>query len=141
MIQNTIASRAAPAATPVDTTAFAVFGMREVNGETIDAAIAAAGDDLVCVFFWGVDCFNCEMAKQAMLAQPASVRELRLHWLHANVYEHPELGQRFGLHGIPVFMFFHRGKKLGRATGWHGHAQFAAAVANARNKLAGKPLV
>jgi thioredoxin-like negative regulator of GroEL len=141
MIQNTIASHAAPAATPVDTTAFAAFGMREVNTETFDAAIAAAGDALVCVFFWGVDCFNCEMAKRAMLAQPAAVRELGLHWLHANVYAHPELGQRFGLHGIPVFLFFHRGKKLGRATGWHGHAQFAAAVANARNKLAGKPLV
>jgi thioredoxin-like negative regulator of GroEL len=141
MIQNTSAPHGPRAATPVDTTAFAAFGMREVNGETIDAAVAAAGDDLVCVFFWGVDCFNCEMAKKAMLAQPAAVRELGLRWLHANVYAHPELGQRFGLHGIPVFMFFHRGKKLGRATGWHGHAQFAAAVANARNKLAGKPLV
>jgi hypothetical protein len=38
--------------------------------DTIDAAIAAAGDDLVCVFFWGVDCFNCEMAKKAILANP-----------------------------------------------------------------------
>lgn len=140
MIQNRTTSPAAPAAIPVDTAAFAAFGMREVNGETIDAAIAAAGDALVCVFFWGEDCFNCEMAKQGMLAQPASVRDLGLHWLHANVYEHPALGQRFGLHGVPVFMFFHRGTKLGRATGWHGHAQFAAAVANARNKLAGKPL-
>lgn len=51
MIQNTTASHAARTAIPVDTTAFAVFGMREVNGETIDAAIAAAGDALVCVFF------------------------------------------------------------------------------------------
>jgi len=141
MLQNAITSHAAAAARPVDKTAFAAFGMHEVNGGTIDAAIAAAGDALVCVFFWGDDCFNCEMAKQAMLAQPEPVRALGLHWLHANVYEHPALGQRFGLHGIPVFLFFHRGKKLGRATGWHGHAQFAAAVANARNKLAGKPLV
>ena len=141
MIQNVTTSSAAPAAIPVDKTAFAAFGMREVNSETFDAAIAAAGDALACVFFWGEDCFNCEMAKKAMLAQPAPVQDLRLHWLHANVYEHPELGQRFGLHGVPVFLFFHRGKKLGRATGWHGHAQFAAAVANARNKLAGKPLV
>lgn len=141
MIQNIATSHDAHAAIPVDKTALAAFGMREVNTETFDAAIAAAGDALVCVFFWGVDCFNCEMAKQAMLAQPAAVRELVLSWLHANVYAHPELGQRFALHGIPVFMFFHRGKKLGRATGWHGHAQFAAAVANARNKLAGKPLV
>ncbi|CAJ0795859.1 hypothetical protein LMG18096_03177 [Ralstonia holmesii] len=141
ILQNATTSQDANGAIPVDKTAFAAFGMREVNTGTFDAAIVAAGDALVCVFFWGVDCFNCEMAKKVMLAQPAAVRELGLNWLHANVYAHPELGQRFGLHGIPVFMFFHRGKKLGRATGWHGHAQFAAAVANARNKLAGKPLI
>ncbi|MFJ1255759.1 thioredoxin family protein [Cupriavidus sp. CuC1] len=124
----------------LDHRAFDAFGMRAVDGADIDGAIAAAGDALVCVFFWGVDCFNCEMAKKAMLANPAPVRALELHWLHANVYAHPELGKRFGLHGIPVFMFFHKGKKLGRATGWHGHGQFAAAVANARLKASGKPL-
>ncbi|WP_026076086.1 thioredoxin family protein [Noviherbaspirillum massiliense] len=123
-----------------DMSAFAAFDMREVDNGSIDAAIAAAGDRLVCVFFWGVDCFNCEVAKKAMLANPDPVRALGLSWLHANVYAHPELGRRFGLHGIPVFMFFQNGKKLGRATGWHGHAQFEAAVANARLKAAGKPL-
>lgn len=46
-----------------------------------------------------------------------------------------------GMRGVPVFLSAHRGKKLGRVTGWHGHAQFAAAVANARNTLAGKPVV
>jgi hypothetical protein len=124
----------------LDHRAFDAFAMREVDDATIDAAIADAGDALVCVFFWGVDCFNCEMAKQAMLANPGPLRALELHWLHANVYAHPALGRRFGLHGIPVFMFFQNGKKLGRATGWHGHGQFAAAVANARLKASGKPL-
>ena len=131
---------AAGAAAHLDHRAFDAFGMREVASEDIDAAIAAAGDALVCVFFWGVDCFNCEMAKKGMLANPEPVHALELHWLHANVYAHPELGKRFGLHGIPVFMFFHKGKKLGRATGWHGQGQFAAAVANARLKASGKPL-
>ncbi|MDF3835941.1 thioredoxin family protein [Cupriavidus basilensis] len=124
----------------LDHRAFDAFGMLEVDGQDIDAAIAGAGDTLVCVFFWGVDCFNCEMAKKAMLANPEPVHALELHWLHANVYAHPELGKRFGLHGVPVFMFFYKGKKLGRATGWHGHGQFAAAVANARLKASGKPL-
>jgi hypothetical protein len=85
------------AAPHLDHRAFEAFGMREVDGETIDAAIAEAGDDLVCVFFWGVDCFNCEMAKKAMLANPEPIRALNVHWLHANVYAHPELGRRFGL--------------------------------------------
>lgn len=129
-----------PEPTP-DPSAFTTFAMQEVDGDSIDAAIAQAGDALVCIFFWGIDCFNCEMAKKAMLANPDPIRALDLTWLHANVYAHPELGRRFGLHGIPVFMFFQGGKKLGRATGWHGHAQFEAAVANARLKVAGKPII
>jgi hypothetical protein len=124
----------------VDPSAFAAFDMREVNSSSIDSAIAESGDGLVCVFFWGVDCFNCEIAKKSMLANPEPIRALGLTWLHANVYADMELGKRFGLHGIPVFMFFERGKKLGRATGWHGHAQFATAVANARLLADGKSI-
>jgi thiol:disulfide interchange protein len=124
-----------------DRSAFVAFDMRQVDGTSIDAALAQAGERLVCVFFWGDDCFNCDVAKKAMLARPEPIRALDLTWLHANVYADRALGTRFGLHGIPVFMFFHRSKKLGRATGWHGHAQFEAAVANARRKAAGLPIV
>ena len=120
---------------PVDATAFSAFDMEEVNGERFDAALASAGDALAVVFFWGVDCFNCEIAKQAMLARPEAIRSLGLRWFHANVYERAELGRRFSLHGVPTWFFFHRGKRLGRATGWHGMAQFAAAVEAAHAKV------
>lgn len=123
-----------------ESAAFAAFGMQEVDGASIDAAIAQADERLVCVFFWGEQCFNCDIAKKAMLAQPGRIRALDLAWLHADVYADRELGMRYGLHGVPVFMFFQRGKKLGRATGWHGYAQFEAAVANARLKAAGLPI-
>jgi hypothetical protein len=126
-------------AQPADTTAFAVFDMREVTSETFDEAIGSAGDTLAVVFFWGVDCFNCEIAKKAMLAQPDAIRGLGLEWFHANIYEHRELGRRFALHGVPTWFFFHRGKRLGRATGWHGMAQFAAAVDAARAKTSLEP--
>lgn len=122
-------------AQPVDTTAFSAFEMQDVNVETFDAALASAGDALAVVFFWGVDCFNCEIAKKAMLKEPDAIRSLGLKWFHANVYEHRELGRRFMLHGVPTWFFFHRGKRLGRATGWHGMAQFAAAVEGAREKI------
>ena len=118
----------------VDATAFSVFGIREVTADTIDEALAGAGEELAVVFFWGVDCFNCEIAKKAMLAQPDAIRSLGLAWFHSNVYEHRELGRRFVLHGVPAWFFFHRGKRLGRATGWHGLAQFTAAVDAARAK-------
>jgi hypothetical protein len=119
----------------VDPTAFSAFDMREVTPETFDAALASAGDELAVVFFWGVDCFNCEIAKKAMLAAPEAIRAQGLKWFHSNVYEHRELGRRFVLHGVPTWFFFHRGKRLGRATGWHGIAQFAAAVEAARAKI------
>ncbi|WP_345812938.1 thioredoxin family protein [Paraburkholderia sp. PREW-6R] len=120
---------------PVDATAFAVFGMQELSAASFDAALAEAGDELALVFFWGLDCFNCEIAKKAMLAQPDAIRALGLTWFHSNVYEHRELSRRFMLHGVPTWFFFHRGKRLGRATGWHGLAQFEAAVAAARDKI------
>jgi hypothetical protein len=124
----------------VDRRAFELLDMHEVDHESMEAELAAAGDKLVCAFFWGVDCYNCDIAKKALIAGVESLRQLDLHWLHANVYGYPALTRRYGLYGIPVFMFFHRGKKLGRATGWHGIGQFNAAVANARLKAAGKPL-
>lgn len=124
----------------MDQDIFARFEMREVDSATLDAALDHAGESLVCVFCWGVQCFNCEVAKKAMLARPEAIRALDLVWLHCNVYADPSLGLRLGLHGIPVFAFFHKGRKLGAATGWHGIAQFEAAVANARRKLAGLPL-
>jgi hypothetical protein len=120
---------------PVDSTAFAVFDMQELSADSFDAGLAEAGDDLAVVFFWGLDCFNCEIAKKAMLAQPDAIRALGLKWFHSSVYEHRELGRRFVLHGVPTWFFFYRGKRLGRATGWHGLGQFEAAVAAAREKI------
>lgn len=74
---------------------------------------------------------------QALAADTSdAIRALDLKWFHCNVYEHHELGRRFGLHGVPTWFFFHCGKRLGRATGWHGLAQFQAAVSAARAKVA-----
>ncbi|MCU9954086.1 thioredoxin family protein [Burkholderia sp. BKH01] len=120
----------------VDPAAFVAFDMQALAADTFDAGIEGAGDALAVVLFWGVDCFNCEIAKKAMLAQPDAIRALDLKWFHCNVYEHHQLGRRFGLHGVPTWFFFHRGKRLGRATGWHGLAQFQAAVSAARAKIA-----
>jgi hypothetical protein len=122
----------------VDHAAFDAFEMREIDAESLDAALLDAGDKLAVVFLWGFDCFNCEIAKKAMLAQQEAVRSLDLAWFHGNVYAHRELGRRFALHGVPAWFFFHRGRKLGRATGWHGIGQFEAAVLAAREKIAAK---
>jgi hypothetical protein len=68
------------------------------------------------------------------------MRALNLRWLHTNVYAHPELGRRFGLHGIPVFMFFHKGKKLARhglARLWPARGGGGQCAAQGRRQAAG----
>ena len=39
------------------------------------------------------------------------------------------------LHSVPTWLFFYRGKRLGRAAGWRSLGQFEAAVAAAREKI------
>jgi thioredoxin-like negative regulator of GroEL len=113
---------------------FQRFGMRPVDSAGFDAALAAAGDALVGVYFWGEDCFNCEQFKKAATLKAEAFGALGLHWLQADVYADPALGQRFGLHGVPTFYFFHRGKKLGRITSWPGWPQFEGAVQGLRQR-------
>jgi thiol:disulfide interchange protein len=125
-----------PGVDSVDGTAFEAFSMQALTTDTFDDGLREAGDALAVVFFWGVDCFNCEVAKKTMLAQREAIEALGLRWFHANVYAEVALGKRFALHGVPTFFFFHDGKKLGRATGWHGLPQFRMAVAAAREKIA-----
>ncbi len=114
---------------------FQQFGMEPVGSAGFDAALAQAGDDLVGVYFWGEDCFNCEQFKKAAQLKSGEWHGLGLHWLQADVYADPALGQRFGLHGVPTFYFFHRGKKLGRITSWPGWPAFEKAVADLKTRI------
>lgn len=86
--------------------------------ETFDAAIAGPG--LRVVFMWGHDCPNCEIAKNLLHRNAPDVITKKVTWFDVNVYEHGDLGVRFGLHGIPVFLFFKDGKSLGRITSFPG---------------------
>ena len=114
---------------------FEQFAMRPVASTGFDAALQAAGDALVAVYFWGEDCFNCEQFKKAATLKAPALRGLDLHWLQADVYADPALGQRFGLHGVPTFYFFHRGRKLGRITSWPGWPAFENAVQDLHRRI------
>lgn len=116
-------------------TFFQQFAMQPVDSSGFDAALARAGDALVGVYFWGQDCFNCEQFKKAAGLQADAFLGLGLQWLHADVYADPALGQRFGLHGVPTFYFFHRARKLGRITSWPGWPAFEAAVQDLRRRI------
>lgn len=108
---------------------FDVLGMRPVSSATLDeTVINASGDDLRCVFLWGEDCYNCNLFKQAALLHQRALQDLGLTWFQADVYADEALGLRFALHGVPTFVFYRGGRRLGRITSWPGLPRFVEAV-------------
>jgi hypothetical protein len=109
---------------------FDLFAMREVDSQSFDSMVVLApGADLRCIFLWGKNCYNCSLFKNTALLLKDQLKALNLSWYQADVYRDQPLGRRFGLHGVPAFMFFQSGKRLGRISGWPGWPQFSAAVA------------
>jgi hypothetical protein len=109
---------------------FGRFGMRAVRSEALDAVLAEPDAPLLSMLYlWGFNCPNCDVAKRAMLVSPQRFRWPELRWLHANVYDDPEMATRFGLHGVPAFFLFRGARRIGRITGWPGAEAFTEAVA------------
>jgi hypothetical protein len=112
------------------------FPITPVSSADLTATLAdPAAPPLTILFLWGKDCPNCDIAKRAILINPARLLWLDVRWLHCNVYHDPDMGLRFGLHGIPVFLVFRGSRPLGRMTSWPGAEDFAAAIERQRSAL------
>ena len=87
-------------------TFFEQFEMTCVSNDTLDEALSASPSDIDILFLWGRD------------------------------YAEPALAIRFGLHGVPTFIVFHRGRKLGRISPFPGADPFIATINQQLAKLA-----
>jgi len=96
----------------------------ELDPENFDSAIQVKDGRLKAIFFWGRQCPNCEIAKRYLEEHHEDVIKKEIDWYHVNTYEHSDLGIRFGLHGIPTFLFFRDEKSLGRITSFPGWDPF-----------------
>ncbi|MFO0601297.1 MAG: thioredoxin family protein [Myxococcaceae bacterium] len=92
--------------------------VRHADPSTFDAIVAEPGK-LLCFYFWGDDCPNCEIfardLPELLPELPAGVEVVKV-----NAYEHVELARRFGIAGIPAFVLFKDGRKLGMMRQYHG---------------------
>lgn len=98
--------------------------MPELTPGDFDTQVLVDDDLWRVVFFWGKNCPNCEVAKRMLHEEMAAYKSFPFLWSHVNTYEYPDLGIRFGLHGIPTFLFFRKGRLRGRATSFPGHDEF-----------------
>ncbi len=99
--------------------------IQELTPENFDPAVLAQDDRVKIIFFWGLQCPNCEIAKRHLEEHHIEALMPQFDWFHVNTYLHSDLGIRFGLHGIPTFLFFKNGRPLGRITSFPGWEPFS----------------
>jgi thioredoxin-like negative regulator of GroEL len=109
---------------------FQRFPMQKVTEASLDDALREIGAPVGVLFLWGRDCPNCDIAKRAMLLAQDRFQWPQVRWMHDNVYDDPTMATRFGLHGIPTFIIFRDGRKIGRISAWPGAQAFVAALEN-----------
>ncbi len=114
---------------------FLAFAMRRTSSITLDDDLDNSSAALDILFLWGRDCVNCDVAKAAMLAASRRFQWPDVRWLHANVYNDPDMATRFGLHGVPTFFVFRQARKLGRITEWPGADAFVDAIEKLRSSV------
>ena len=112
------------------TSFFETFDFEKIHSLDFDSKISPddSSGQLICVFFWGHDCPNCEVAKRVLVDRKEGFNSLNMKWYQANIYEDFDLATRFGLFGIPVFLFFKNGRKLGKISPFPGFDPFFEAV-------------
>ncbi len=103
------------------------FNIEKIHSNDFDSKIKSTSQ-VIGIFFWGENCPNCEIAKNILSENRAEVGQWPLKWYHANIYEDFDLATRFGIFGIPIFIFFKEGKKLGKISPFPGFDPFDQAI-------------
>jgi thioredoxin 1 len=94
--------------------------IKGVAPSALDERIASAGEKLVLAYLWGPDCPNCLIFKRSLAKLLEQLADIRVEVLEVDVYAHPEVATRYGVHGIPHFLLFKHGKKLGKMSEFRG---------------------
>ena len=84
----------------------------------------ASGDSVVD--FWAAWCGPCRMIAPVIEQLAAERRDIRFAKL--NVDENPQTASSFGVHGIPLLVFFKDGAERGRVVGAVPKGQIEAAI-------------
>ena len=102
--------------------------LTHITPAELDPVIARPGDDLRVLYLWGPDCPNCVIFKRQLPAVLESLRDVAFGLYALDVYAHPEVATRFAIYGIPHFLLFKSGKKLGKMSEFRGERFWADVI-------------
>ena len=94
----------------------------------LEHRLAAASPRLLIVYLWGPDCPNCVIFKRGLPRLLERLADVDAELLEIDVYAHPGLGTRYGVFGIPHFLLFKHGQKLGKMTEFRGEAYWTGVI-------------
>jgi thioredoxin 1 len=101
---------------------------RHVTPDVLDQLLATPSDRLLLLYLWGPDCPNCEIFKRSWPELLPKLDELPVDFIALDAYQYPEVARRYGVYGIPHFLLFKNGKKLGKMSEFKGEAYWLAVV-------------
>ena len=88
----------------------------------------ASAPGLLVVYLWGPDCPNCVIFKRSLPKLLTQLTDVIADFVAVDVYAYPEVGRRFGVFGIPHFLLFKAGKKLGKMSEFRGESFWLSVV-------------
>jgi thioredoxin-like negative regulator of GroEL len=115
---------AEPAAPEVSDTTLLV----EANPGELDRLLESEQERLLVVYLWGPNCPNCVIFARSLPAMLSALAGAPLRIVKVNVYEHPEVARRYGVYGIPHFLLFKRGRRLGKMSQFQGEEFWLSVV-------------
>jgi thioredoxin 1 len=105
--------------------------VRHTKGVTpaeFEARLAAQSSTLLIAYLWGPDCPNCVIFKRRLPKLLERLSDVDAELFELDVYAHPEIATRYGVMGIPHFLLFKDGKKLGRMSEFKGETYWANVI-------------
>lgn len=109
---------------------------RDLTPAQLDELLAQPSDRLLVLYLWGPDCPNCEIFKRHLPELLPELATLPVDFVSLDAYEYPEVARRYAIYGIPHFLLFKSGKKLGKMSEFRGNAFWLAVV---RERALGAP--
>ena len=110
--------------------------MRDISPSELERRLAESTDRLLLLYLWGPDCPNCEIFKRSLPQLEPELARLPVDFVALNAYEHPEIARRYAVYGIPHFLLFRHGQKLGKMSEFRGEAFWLAVVREQAEKVA-----